>query len=270
MPGRPITLPGHNLLNALLFLVIVALAGWQVSTESALLVPFLLLCALSLVLGVMLVMPIGGADMPVVISLLNSYSGIAAGMTGFVINNQVLIIAGALVGSSGIILSQVMCKAMNRSLTNVLFGAFGATAGSERRRQERRGPDGEVDHPGGSRGAGRLRAEDDHRARLRHGGRAGAASGARAGGSGREARRHGEIRDPSGGRTHAGPHERAARRGQRPVRPVVRDGRDQQRVRGHGRLSRHRRQRRRQSGRADRQRARRSTACRSSTRTRRR
>jgi NAD(P) transhydrogenase subunit beta len=128
LPGRPITLPGHNYLNAALFFVIVAIAVWQISTEVPLLLPFFLLCALALVMGVMLVIPIGGADMPVVISLLNSYSGIAAGMTGFVINNDVLIIAGALVGSSGIILSQIMCKAMNRSLTNVLFGAFGATA----------------------------------------------------------------------------------------------------------------------------------------------
>jgi H+-translocating NAD(P) transhydrogenase subunit beta len=126
MPGQPITFRGQNASNALVFLTVVALAWWQVSTEVPLLVPFYLLCALSLVLGVLLVIPIGGADMPVVISLLNSYSGIAAGMTGFVINNEVLIIAGALVGSSGIILSQVMCKAMNRSLANVLFGAFGA------------------------------------------------------------------------------------------------------------------------------------------------
>jgi proton-translocating NAD(P)+ transhydrogenase subunit beta len=128
MSGRPITFAGQNLFNALVFLGIVGLGWWQVSTEVPLLVPFYLLCALSLVLGVLLVIPIGGADMPVVISLLNSYSGIAAGMTGFVINNEVLIIAGALVGSSGIILSQVMCKAMNRSLANVLFGAFGAQA----------------------------------------------------------------------------------------------------------------------------------------------
>jgi len=89
---------------------------------------FYVIVTLALLLGVLLVIPIGGADMPVVISLLNSYSGIAAAMTGFVIRNEVLIVSGALVGSSGIILSQIMCKAMNRSLANVLFGAFGATS----------------------------------------------------------------------------------------------------------------------------------------------
>jgi NAD(P) transhydrogenase subunit beta len=127
MTGRPITFPGQNAANALVFLIIVWFAGWQVSTEVPLLTPFYVVAGVSLLLGVLLVIPIGGADMPVVISLLNSYSGIAAGMTGFVINNEVLIISGALVGSSGIILSRIMCKAMNRSLTNVLFGAFGAT-----------------------------------------------------------------------------------------------------------------------------------------------
>jgi H+-translocating NAD(P) transhydrogenase subunit beta len=90
--------------------------------------PFWVVVIASLLIGIGLVLPIGGADMPVVISLLNSYSGIAAAMTGFVIQNPVLIISGALVGSSGIILSQIMCRAMNRSLTNVLFGAFGATS----------------------------------------------------------------------------------------------------------------------------------------------
>ena len=130
MSGKPLVFSGQNASNLIVFLAILALAGWQVSTEVPLIVPFYGVCAVALALGVLLVIPIGGADMPVVISLLNSYSGIAAGMTGFVINNEVLIIAGALVGSSGIILSQVMCKAMNRSLTNVLFGGFGATAGA--------------------------------------------------------------------------------------------------------------------------------------------
>ncbi len=130
MSGKPITFPGQNATNLIVFLAVMALAGWQVSTEVPLILPFYGVSVVALLLGVLLVIPIGGADMPVVISLLNSYSGIAAGMTGFVINNEVLIIAGALVGSSGIILSQIMCKAMNRSLANVLFGAFGATAGA--------------------------------------------------------------------------------------------------------------------------------------------
>ncbi len=128
MTGKPITFPAQKLVNAMVFLVIAALSTYQVAVPESLLWPFYLVAGLSLLLGVLLVIPIGGADMPVVISLLNSYSGIAAGMTGFVIRNEVLLIAGALVGSSGIILSQIMCKAMNRSLGNVLFGAFGAAA----------------------------------------------------------------------------------------------------------------------------------------------
>ena len=129
MTGKPITFPMQKTVNALTFVVIVALASYQIATPEQVLWPFYAVIALSLVLGVLLVIPIGGADMPVVISLLNSYSGIAAAMTGFVIHNNLLIIAGALVGSSGIILSQIMCKAMNRSLTNVLFGAFGGGTG---------------------------------------------------------------------------------------------------------------------------------------------
>jgi NAD(P) transhydrogenase subunit beta len=131
MTGKPVTYPGQKTLNALLFLVVLGLSIYQLATAESLLWPFYAVSAISLVLGVLLVIPIGGADMPVVISLLNSYSGIAGAMTGFVIRNDVLIVAGALVGSSGIILSQIMCKAMNRSLANVLFGAFGGgTAGA--------------------------------------------------------------------------------------------------------------------------------------------
>ena len=127
--GKPIAFRGLQALNATLFLAIVALSVYQVATPESLLWPFYAVCALALILGILLVIPIGGADMPVVISLLNSYSGIAAAMTGFVIRNDVLIISGALVGSSGIILSQIMCRAMNRSLANVLFGAFGSGGG---------------------------------------------------------------------------------------------------------------------------------------------
>jgi NAD(P) transhydrogenase subunit beta len=125
MTGKPITFPMQSVLNALLFLTVLGLGGWQVFSTGAPAGAFYGALALAMLLGVLLVIPIGGADMPVVIALLNSYSGIAAAMTGFVIDNHVLIIAGALVGSSGIILTRIMCKAMNRSLANVLFGAFG-------------------------------------------------------------------------------------------------------------------------------------------------
>jgi NAD(P) transhydrogenase subunit beta len=131
MTGRPVVFPGIRLLTLAGFLAAVAFGAYQVMTPEAFLLPLYAVIALSLVLGVLLVIPIGGADMPVVIALLNSYSGIAAAMSGFVIGNQVLIVAGALVGSSGVILTRIMCKAMNRSLWNVVFGAFGgAVAGT--------------------------------------------------------------------------------------------------------------------------------------------
>ncbi|HEX7051955.1 MAG TPA: NAD(P)(+) transhydrogenase (Re/Si-specific) subunit beta [Longimicrobiales bacterium] len=123
--GRAVTYPLQKTANALLFAGIAALgADLTAGPPDATL--FAVLAAASLVLGVLLVIPIGGADMPVVISLLNSYSGLAAAATGFVLHNHVLVIAGALVGASGIILTRIMCRAMNRSLANVLFGAFGA------------------------------------------------------------------------------------------------------------------------------------------------
>jgi NAD(P) transhydrogenase subunit beta len=125
--SAPIVFPGHKLLNVLLHLAILVLAIIFVLNPTAatgLDILFAILI-LSGIVGITLVIPIGGADMPVVIALLNSYSGLAASATGFVINNYVLIVSGALVGASGLILTNLMCKAMNRSLANVLFGAVG-------------------------------------------------------------------------------------------------------------------------------------------------
>ncbi|MFD3000663.1 NAD(P)(+) transhydrogenase (Re/Si-specific) subunit beta [Pontibacter toksunensis] len=127
--GRAIMFTGQHALNAILFFGAIALSVLVVLEPNVELWMMGVLL-IALLLGVLTVIPIGGADMPVVISLLNSYSGIAACATGFVLNNQVLIIAGALVGASGIILTQIMCKAMNRSLVNVLLGGFGQTNSS--------------------------------------------------------------------------------------------------------------------------------------------
>jgi NAD(P) transhydrogenase subunit beta len=118
----------QHYVNALILLAVVGLGVWFV-LEPSLLNLLIIITVLSAILGVTSVIPIGGADMPVVISLLNSYSGMAAAATGFVISNNVLIISGALVGASGIILTQIMCVAMNRSLGNVLFAAVGTDGG---------------------------------------------------------------------------------------------------------------------------------------------
>ena len=129
--GRPVTFPGQKIVNAAVFFGAVALYVALVVTQSggatgdAGLVMFGLMTVLALIIGVTLVLPIGGADMPVVVSLLNSYAGLAASATGFAIGNNILIVAGALDGASGFILSILMSKAMNRSFANVLFGAFG-------------------------------------------------------------------------------------------------------------------------------------------------
>jgi NAD(P) transhydrogenase subunit beta len=124
LPGVPVTFRGQNAVSGVLFAVTVGLFAWlvyQPHTPWA----FYVMCVLGLFIGVSIVLPIGGADMPVVISLLNSYAGLASSATGFAIGNEVLIIAGALDGASGFILSMVMSKAMNRSFSNILFGAFG-------------------------------------------------------------------------------------------------------------------------------------------------
>jgi NAD(P) transhydrogenase subunit beta len=127
--GKPVLLPGRHFINAVLFLGAIGGGVWMgfvLTSPDQISMAAIGIASVSLILGVMLVIPIGGADMPVVISLLNSYSGVAAAMTGFVLGNMLLIIAGALVGASGLILTKIMCVAMNRTLANVIFGGFGA------------------------------------------------------------------------------------------------------------------------------------------------
>ncbi|EKF20901.1 NAD(P)(+) transhydrogenase (Re/Si-specific) subunit beta [Nitratireductor pacificus] len=127
LPGAPITFRGQNVFNLSLFAIGVVCLVWLVVSpyDTAF---FIAILAIGLAVGVLMVLPIGGADMPVVVSLLNSYAGLAAVATGFALDNNILIVVGALDGASGFILSMAMSKAMNRSFANVLFGAFGAEA----------------------------------------------------------------------------------------------------------------------------------------------
>lgn len=125
--GAPVVFPGQHMLNLALALAMLACGLWFMLTQEW--TPFIIMTLIAFVLGVLIIIPIGGADMPVVVSMLNSYSGWAAAGIGFSLNNPMLIIAGSLVGSSGAILSYIMCKAMNRSFFNVILGGFGGQAG---------------------------------------------------------------------------------------------------------------------------------------------
>ena len=171
MSGAPILLPQRHFINGGLGVALVLLIALFYATQSPAF--FWLIALVSLALGVLLIIPIGGADMPVVISMLNSYSGWAAAGIGFTLGNLALIITGALVGSSGAILSYIMCKGMNRSFISVILGGWGG---------EVAGPAGAQGDPPGQAGLGRGRGlhdeerlQGDHRSGLRHGGRAGAA-----------------------------------------------------------------------------------------------
>ena len=127
LPDRPLKYPGQMAINALLLLASIALGALLVVGRGDT-THLVLVAAIAFVLGILAVLPIGGADMPVVIAILNSATGVAAALTGFVLNNQILIVAGALVGASGTLLTFLMARAMNRPVSNVLFGAFGAVA----------------------------------------------------------------------------------------------------------------------------------------------
>lgn len=143
--GAPVQFSGQHLLNLLLAIAMLIFGIWFFVSQQWL--PFVIMTAIAFVLGVLIIIPIGGADMPVVVSMLNSYSGWAAAGIGFSLNNSMLIIAGSLVGSSGAILSYIMCKAMNRSFFNVILGGFGgdastaAAGGGEQRAVKSGSPD---------------------------------------------------------------------------------------------------------------------------------
>ncbi len=208
IPSTPLQLPGKNLLN------LGALAGFVVLTVLFVLHPSVGLLAavtvLAMGLGVHLVASIGGGDMPVVVSMLNSYSGWAAAASGFLLANDLLIITGALVGSSGAYLSYVMCKAMNRSFLSVIAGGFGAPTSSGGA-QVTGGPPGDQ-----RRGCGRVADRSEiggHHPRLRYGGGAGAVPGGGADASPAGAGRAGPVRGAPGGRAAARAHECAPRRG---------------------------------------------------------
>lgn len=126
---QPVLIPGRHILNAIISIATIAMAVWLIIEPSSQ-IPLIAMAIIALTIGIMIVIPIGGADMPVVIALLNSYSGIAAAAAGFALENNMLIIAGSLVGASGLILTRIMTRAMNRSLANVMFGGFGVADSS--------------------------------------------------------------------------------------------------------------------------------------------
>ena len=246
MSGAPITFPGQHKLNLGLGILLVVLIVAFVATGSQII--FWLVALLAFGLGFLIIIPIGGADMPVVVSMLNSYSGWAAAGIGFTIQNLALIITGSLVGASGAILSYIMCKGMNRSIINVLLGGFGSEGGSVSAAVGAADRYGQERQRRGRRVHYEERLQGDRGAWLRHGGGAGAARAARDGRHAQEGRGGGEVCHPPGCRSDARAHECAVGRSQCAIRRGVRVGGDQQRVLYRRRGVCDRRQRRDQSG----------------------
>ena len=222
LPQRPITYKGQNIVNLSLLAIAVAVAVYLViHPEQTRLFP--LIIVIPLLFGVLMIVPIGGADMPTVISLLNSYAGLSAAAMGFVLDSKLLIIAGALDGSSGFILSVIMSKAMNRSFTNVLFGAFGqvqasaagaqeARTGADRDGRRSRRDSGAANSVVIVPGYGMAVAQAQHKVREFYDALT---------------KRGVDVKfaHSSGGGPHARPHERAAGRGRHPLRQAARHGR---------------------------------------------
>ena len=246
--GRPVVFPGQHFLNAALGILLVALTIWFCRTESH--TAFWALTLLAFAIGVLIIIPIGGADMPVVVSMLNSYSGWAAAGIGFTLENTALIITGALVGSSGAILSYIMCKGMNRSFFSVILGGFGgetdfAAGGALEQRPVKQGSAEDaafIMKNAGSviivPGYGMAVAQAQHALREM-------ADTLKS-----EGVKVSYAIHPVAG-TDAGAHERAAGRGQRALRRGLRARRHQQPVRADGRRLRHRRERRDESRREE-------------------
>ena len=250
--GKPVLLPGRHWLNLAGLVAVIWLCTRFVGapTVGSGMLPLLIMTAIALAFGVHMVMAIGGADMPVVVSMLNSYSGWAAAATGFMLSNDLLIVTGALVGSSGAILSYIMCRAMNRNFLSVIAGGFGTEGGKPAAAGAAGEPQGEVSPISAPETAELLRhaknviivpgygmavAQAQHTVYeiTKHPAREG---------------RQRALRHPPGRRAHARAHERAARGSEGALRHRDGDGRDQRRLPRHRRRDGDRRQRHRESG----------------------
>ena len=254
IPTRPLAVPGQQVINALLLVGIVAACVVLVSNNDdlsgyeGLFIGVLIAAAL---LGNLVVLPIGGADMPVVISLLNAFTGLSAAAAGFSLDNVALIVAGTLVGSSGTILTMEMATAMNRSVANILFSGFGGAPAGGRRGSGEERPHTSI----GAQDAAIKLAYADSVVIVPGYGLAVAQAQHAVKEMADELEKRGverQLRDPPGRRADAGAHERAARRGRRPLREAARDGRHQPGDAAHRRRRRDRRQRRHQPGRQER------------------